>query len=329
MYEIEKEYIDSGMRYIVGIDEVGRGPLLGDVVTAAVCIDFKKLNDKGEIDFIKGIKDSKKITSSRKRKLFSNQIKEACVDYAITSEPPEIIDKINIYQATKKSMEKSLAVILIKLEKKGITPDIVLVDAMKIDGAVRCEALKKADDLCYTVSCASILAKVYRDEMCKEWDKKYPGYEIKNHKGYATKSHREALIRMGPCEIHRKSFLNNLEKWKDQSKIIGDSGEDKAAFYLQERGYEIIDRNYKNETGEIDIIAIKGIYLVFIEVKTRKNSDFGYGYEAVDERKQKKIKSTANYFYYFGDYLNYQPRFDVIEIYTETNIINHYEDAFN
>lgn len=328
MYEIERDLIKEGKRYLIGIDEVGRGPLAGDVVACAVCFDLACLiKEDFKDDLIPGIKDSKKLSDKKRRELAS-LIKENAVDFSISGASPKIIDKINIYQATILSMENALKDLIKKLKEKSITPDMVLIDAMKIESEIPFLSLNKGDDLCYTIASASILAKVYRDNLCKIWDKKYPGYELSKHKGYATKVHREALIELGPSEIHRKSFLNNLEKWKDQTKIIGDQGEKKAQEYLEDLGYKIVEKNYKVYSGEIDLIAIKEGYLVFVEVKSRKDSNYGYGYEAVDYNKQKKIKLAAQIYYHSKAMENYQPRFDVIEIYTEDEVINHFEDAF-
>lgn len=328
MFDIERDLILEGKRYIVGIDEVGRGPLAGDVIVCAVCFDLRCLIDEDlKEDLIDGIKDSKKLSDKKRREL-AGKIKEKAIGFSIAGAPPRVIDKVNILQATIMSMEKALEDLTKKLKEKNIVPDMVLVDSVKIKSSLPCTSLNKGDDLCYTVGAASILAKVYRDNLCKEWEEKYPGYEFSKHKGYGTKTHREALINLGPCEIHRASFLKNLQKWKDQSKIIGDQGENKALEYLEKNGYKIIGRNYKVYSGEIDLIARKDHYLVFVEVKSRKDDSYGYGYEAVDKNKQKKIKMAAEIYYHSNGLENLQPRFDVIEIYTDKEIINHYEDAF-
>lgn len=322
MFEIERDLVTQGKRYIIGIDEVGRGPLAGDVVAAAVCVDFSD-----EENLVEGIRDSKKL-SERKRVALAGEIKESVVDFSIAGAPPKVIDQINILQATIQSMENALKDLLLKLEKKGIEPDAVLVDSVKLNSEIPHTSIDKGDDKCYAIACASIIAKVYRDKMCEKWDLEYPGYGLKQHKGYGTKMHREALIELGPSPIHRQSFLKNIVKWKDESTRRGEVGEDKARKYLEEKGYKIIERNFKTGTGEIDLIATKGKYLVFVEVKLRKDANYGYGFEAVDERKQKKIKSAAEYFYHFKTSGDLQPRFDVIEIYTATDTLNHFEDAF-
>lgn len=329
MYEIERGLVKEGKRYLIGIDEVGRGPLAGDVVACAVCFDLACLEKEDfKEDLISGIKDSKKL-SDKKRKELALLIKESAVGFSISGASPKIIDKINIYQATKFSMENALKDLINKLKEKNIKPDMVLVDSMEINSEIPSKSIIKGDEHCYTIASASILAKVYRDNLCAVWDEKYPGYDLIKHKGYATKAHRQALVELGPSEIHRQSFLKNLQKWKDQSILIGDEGENKAQEYLENLGYKIIEKNYKVYSGEIDLIATKEEFLVFIEVKSRKDSNYGHGYEAVDEQKQRKIKLAAQTYYYSNNlHKKYQPRFDVIEIYTKEKSINHYEDAF-
>lgn len=328
MFDIEKDLVSQGKRYIIGIDEVGRGPLAGDVVAAAVCVDFSCFTEEEtDCELIPGIKDSKKL-SEKKRKELAKLIKERTVDFSIAGASAQVIDKINILQATILSMENALKNLVEKLKEKNIVPDKVLIDSVKIKTDLETMSINKGDDLCYSIACASILAKVYRDNLCEKWDEEYPGYGLKKHKGYATKAHREALVSMGPSPIHRITFLKNIEKWKDESVLIGSRGEDKAGIFLEDLGYKIIERNFKIYNGEIDLIAIKDKYIVFVEVKSRKDSDYGYGFEAVDKNKQKKIKIAAEIYYHSKGYTQFQPRFDVIEIYTGDNVINHYEDAF-
>lgn len=329
MFEIERDFAKEGKRYIIGIDEVGRGPLAGDVVAAAVCVDFSKINeDTQDLDLIPGVKDSKKLTEKKRRNL-AGLIKEKTVDFAIAGASAKVIDEINILQATIMSMENALKALEKKLEAKGIKADLVLVDSVKIKTDLETKSFNKGDDLCYSIGCASIIAKVYRDDvLCKKYEEDYPGYGFLKHKGYGTKVHREALLLLGPSPIHRRTFLKNIDKWKDESKKRGAEGEKRAEEYLEEMGYKIIKRNFTIPSGEIDLIALKDEYLVFVEVKLRKNANYGYGFEAVDEIKQKKIKSAAEVFYYKGAYRDYQPRFDVIEIYTDDNTINHFVDAF-
>lgn len=319
MYEIEQKLIEEEKYYVVGIDEVGRGCLCGDVIVAAVCVDIR--------DRIEGVKDSKKL-SEKKRNIFAKEIKERAIDFSIAGAPPSVIDKINIKNATKMAMENALNELLKKLAKKNIKPDFVLVDAEKIKTEIPHLAVNHGDDLCYSIACASILAKVYRDSLCPKWDEEYPGYNFSKHKGYATTAHRAAIIELGASPIHRKSFLKNLDIWKKNANIMGIVGEDLAVNFLTENGYEILDRNFRDYFGEIDIIAKKDDTISFVEVKERVSDAFGNAFEFVDKNKQEKIKKCAVSYLISKKIEDLQPRFDVVEVYPNEKKINFYEDAF-
>lgn len=322
MFEIEKELLKAGKKIVIGIDEVGRGPLAGDVVAAAVCVDLSDLDH-----FVEGIKDSKKL-SEKKREELTKEIKENALAISIAGASNKVIDQINIRQATLRSMENALEHILEDLKKKGIEADIVLVDSEKIKSPIESMSIIKGDEKCYSIGCASIIAKVYRDNLSKKWDQEYPGYDLKKHKGYATKAHREALVRLGPSPIHRMSFLKNLKKWKDDSYQKGRLGEEMAADYLEKKGHRVLEHNYKEYYGEIDIVsAIDGI-LVFTEVKLRQNNKYGHGHEYVNQSKQEKIKHAAQTYIIEKKLEEFQPRFDIIEIYTDSDQIVHYENCF-
>ena len=202
----EKEQIDKlkfeheeeakGHFLIAGVDEVGRGPLAGPVCVAAVIMPLD--------DIIEGVDDSKKL-SEKKRNLLFEQIKEKAVCYSIQMVDEEVIDKINILEATKLCMKNAI-------EDLTLKPDIVLVDAIsKLDTDVPLRGIIKGDALSYSIGCASILAKVTRDNLMIELAKEYPEYGFEKHKGYGTKAHIEALKEHGPCKYHRLSFLKFLD----------------------------------------------------------------------------------------------------------------------
>ena len=174
---------------IAGVDEVGRGPLAGAVVTAAVILK----------EPIEGLADSKKL-SPKTRKLLSLQIKKLCLAYAYGRAEVEEIDKLNIHHATLLAMRRAV-------EALPIRPDEVKIDGLYVpELSMPCEAIVQGDSLIPEISAASILAKVLRDEEMEEFDRIYPGYGFAGHKGYPTVAHREALIRLGPCPIHRRSY---------------------------------------------------------------------------------------------------------------------------
>lgn len=192
----EKEELANGNKLIAGLDEVGRGPLAGPVCTACVIMPLN--------DIIPGIDDSKKL-SEKKRNELAEIIKEKALAYSVQMVDEQTIDKINILEATKLCMKKSI-------ESMPIMPNIVLVDAIsKLDTEVPIRGIIKGDALSYNIGCASILAKVTRDKYMCELAKEYPEYGFEKHKGYGTKAHIEALKEYGPCVYHRLTFLKFLE----------------------------------------------------------------------------------------------------------------------
>lgn len=191
----EKELRGAGYEYVCGVDEVGRGPLAGPVVCAAVIMPTD--------DIIEGIDDSKKL-SAKKRKMLSGHILKKAVAYAICRIEPEIIDEINILEATKLCMKNAV-------ESLKIKPDFVLTDGnMTLDISLPQKSIVKGDSLSYSIGAASIVAKVYRDALMDEYDREYPAYAFAKNKGYGTAVHIKAIKEAGICPVHRKSFT---KKW--------------------------------------------------------------------------------------------------------------------
>ncbi len=190
-YQIETDLYGKGYNLIAGCDEVGRGPLAGPVVAATVIMP------KG--CKIAGVTDSKKI-SEKNRKILEQMIKEKALAYKVIFIDPKTIDEINIYEASRKAMTDGINSLEIK-------PDYVLSDAMPLFIDIPYEAIIKGDEKSFTIGCASILAKVARDEYMMELDKKFPIYGFKKHKGYPTKIHLQAIREYGILdEHHRKSY---------------------------------------------------------------------------------------------------------------------------
>ncbi|MGN0819384.1 MAG: ribonuclease HII [Christensenellaceae bacterium] len=192
----EKEYLAKGYKYIAGVDEVGRGPLCGPVVTCAVIMPLDSQN------VIEGITDSKKL-SEKKREMLYDKILEKAIAVKISQADNNVIDEINILNATKKCMAESV-------KGLSVVPDIVFVDALKLDIISEQLSIIKGDLKSYSIGAASIVAKVFRDRMMVEYDKQFPGYGLSKNKGYGTKEHIEALKEMGPCSIHRRTFIKNF-----------------------------------------------------------------------------------------------------------------------
>lgn len=202
MLKYERQLKEKGYNLIAGIDEVGRGPLAGSVMACSVILP--------EGLEIEGVNDSKKLTPKRREKLY-DEIMDKAIGVGIGEVGPEIIDQINIKKATKLAMLKSIENIKNKLGEKLI-PDFLLIDSEIIDTDIDNLSIVKGDQESASIACASIIAKVTRDRKCIKWDEEYPGYNIKKHKGYGTKEHRENIIKLGPSPIHRKSFLKNILK---------------------------------------------------------------------------------------------------------------------
>ena len=200
----EIELMDKGYSLIAGVDEVGRGPLAGPVVAAACIFDR-------DVDIV-GIDDSKKL-SEKKREQFFDEIKDKALAYGIGEASCEVIDEINILEATKLAMKRAIDEADKMLESKGRDRiQIVIFDAVKINDLKKEQmSVIKGDQTYFSVAAASILAKVTRDNLMKEYDKVYPKYGFASNKGYGTKAHYEGIKKAGITEIHRKSFLKNLD----------------------------------------------------------------------------------------------------------------------
>jgi ribonuclease HII len=194
MLEYENQLWDRGLQYIVGIDEVGRGCLFGDVVAAAVILP------KGLL--IEGVNDSKKLSEKTREELYS-QILDAALTFGIGKVSAEVIDRINIKQASRLAMK-------LALEKLAITPEYLLIDAEKVESFIPQLAIIHGDELSHSIAAASILAKVTRDRMCLGWDLEFPEYGFASHKGYATRLHRENILSFGASPLHRHTFLKKL-----------------------------------------------------------------------------------------------------------------------
>ena len=196
----ERKHYNAGLKLVAGVDEVGRGPLAGPVVCAAVIMPTDEL--------IEGVTDSKKL-SEKKRKTLSEIIKEKAISYCIAEVSEEEIDSLNILNAVKKCMVNAV-------EGLGVKPDITLVDGVNTNLPINAEYIIKGDLNSYTIGCASIIAKVYRDELMVEYAKEFPEYGFEKHKGYGTKVHIEKIKEIGPCRLHRKTFIKNF--WVEPAK---------------------------------------------------------------------------------------------------------------
>jgi ribonuclease HII len=194
MTEYERAHWEKGEYLIAGVDEAGRGPLAGPVVAACVIMPSD--------DLILGINDSKKISEKRREALY-DEILQKAVDYSVGIVDHKTIDEINILNAARLAFQKAL-------EGLKIDPEYIYTDAMEIQADVPVTALIKGDAKVYTIAAASIVAKVTRDRIMREYDRVYPQYLFAKHKGYGTKEHYEAIRNYGISEIHRKTFLKKI-----------------------------------------------------------------------------------------------------------------------
>jgi len=281
---------------ILGIDEVGRGPWAGPLVVGAVVLGGAE---------IEGLTDSKKLTKKR-REILDIEIRKKAAGYGLGWVDASELDQIGLSAA------------LVLATKRAVEQVTVPYHEIIIDGTVNFLAstskgqyvttLKKADLLVPSVSAASIIAKVARDNYMALQDDLYPGYGFSRHVGYGTALHRAAIEKLSVTPLHRLSFAP-LKKYanpvkstvldvpaKITTKIIGDTAEDAAAKYLKCNGHEIIDRNWKTKYCEIDIISIFGDIIYFTEVKYRKKPDQGGGLAAITPTKLRQMRFAAEFY---------------------------------
>ena len=195
--QYERALIESGYQYVAGVDEVGRGPLAGPVVCAAVIMPLD------EASLVVGVDDSKKL-SEKKRELLAEQIKEKALAYTIIEIDEKTIDEINILEATKLGMKRAI-------EELEIQPDVVLTDGnMTLNIAHPQQSVIHGDALSYSIGAASIIAKVHRDKKMVDFAQTYPDYGFEKNKGYGTAEHIKGIKEKGLCPIHRRSFTKNF-----------------------------------------------------------------------------------------------------------------------
>ena len=198
MLKYERYYYKEGKTVIAGCDEVGRGPLAGPVVCCSVIMPLKK-----EL-IIEGVNDSKQLSAKKREQLYSKII-ELAIDYEVSFTDEKIIDNINILEATKIGMKNCINALKVK-------PDIILIDAVEgLNITYPYQSIIKGDEKSYSVACASIVAKVIRDEYMQKMHEKHPVYNFLKNKGYGTKEHIDAIKKYGDCELHRQTFIKNFK----------------------------------------------------------------------------------------------------------------------
>lgn len=282
---------------ILGIDEVGRGPLAGPLVMGAVILPEEEKGWYGELA------DSKKLSAKKREELSKMIWAEAAVGLGWVSNVE--LDEVGISEALRLATRKAV---------KAVQSLHARFSQIVIDGKVNflvdtplakyVSTVIKADNLIREVSAASIVAKVARDKYMCELAEKYPEYGFEKHMGYGTALHRAAIDKYGICPEHRRSFepcksltgFSKEESARKNTTKIGALGEDAAMGYLMQQGHKIVARNYKTYFYEIDIVSICGDKIYFTEVKYRKNDNYGGGLAAVNGDKQRRMRYAAESF---------------------------------
>lgn len=280
------------MSLIVGIDEVGRGPWAGPLVVGAVLLGDAMID---------GLTDSKKLSKSKREQLAAEIVATAAAYGIGWVDAPEI-DRIGLSEALK--LATRLAVEQITVPYNEIIIDGTVNFLADTGKGPYVTTLKKADLLISSVSAASIIAKVARDDYMAEQAEAYPSYGFEDHVGYGTAKHRQALDAYGVTPLHRRSFapiaalLGSSQPAKTSiigtAKQTGNDAETVAAAWLENNGFKIIERNWKTKFCEIDIIAAKDGTTYFVEVKHRRGSTQGGGIAAITDRKHRQMRFAAS-----------------------------------
>ncbi len=299
---------------ILGIDEVGRGPWAGPLVVGAVVLGGATID---------GLTDSKKLTKKR-RDALDIEIREKALGFGLGWVSAAEIDEIGLSAALK--IATRLAVEQVKSPYHEIIIDGTVNFLSETSKGQYVTTMKKADLLVPSVSAASIIAKVARDNYMTLQDDIYPGYKFASHVGYGTAAHSSAIDKLGVTPLHRLSFapLHKYAGHKDKiimpvqdvvtTKQIGDSAEDVASKYLKKRGHEIIDRNWKTKYCEIDIVSQLNDIIYFTEVKYRRLSDQGGGLAVITTKKLNQMKFAAKYYAQSNELTDIDLRLSVISL---------------
>lgn len=290
----ELAWVAQGYRLVAGLDEVGRGAWAGPVVAAAVILP---LDAPDLLERLAGVRDSKLMTPAAREDALP-RILAAALAVGIGSAPPEEIDRSGILPATRQAMARAI-------EALPVPPEALILDHVTLPLPIPQRAFPRADQTSLSVAAASVVAKVSRDRGMADLDALYTGYEFARHKGYGTASHAAALERLGPSPVHRASFapvqavqlslgLTTAQPQRDPRRGLGRTGEDLAARALAERGYVMVERNWRCTVGELDIVARHGECLVFVEVRTRRGAWRGAAEDSVGPSKRRKLVALAD-----------------------------------
>ena len=311
---------------ILGIDEVGRGPLAGPLVVGAVILPEEKPN------WVDDLRDSKKL-SAKRREILSEAILAEAVATGLGWVSPVEIDELGMSEALKLAVRRAIEA----MRGSGASFSQIIIDGKVnfLKGTAledRVSTMPKADDLIKEVSAASIIAKVVRDKYMCEVAEKYPEYGFERHVGYGTALHREAIMRLGICPEHRRSFepIKSMVGFERSSKdvvnnttAVGNRAEEKVVEDLVREGHKIVARNFRTYFYEIDIVSVKGDRVYFTEVKYRKSDIAGGGIAAIDKKKLQRMKFAAECFmkYHAWEMTDYSPLLAVADVVGEDFVV--------
>ncbi len=306
----------EGYRIVAGLDEVGRGAWAGPVVACAMILplDSPRLSE----DLV-GIRDSKHLSPGQ-RLDFHQRISGIALAAGVGLVSAAGVDELGVAAATRLAMSRAL-------DRLPLVPEYLLIDGFPLDYRdLPQQAIIRGDLECASIAAASVVAKVVRDSTMVALDGIYPGYGFGHHKGYGTTEHREALDHKGLCPIHRLSFspmslmidegrLSDQEVAGERGRAsLGRLGERLAAQHLEKEGYVICQTNYRCPTGEVDIVALDGECLVFVEVRTRRSKRFGTPAESITAAKKQKLVEIAQTYLQEHESLEVDWRIDVASI---------------
>jgi len=314
--EEERALQGQGYRAIAGLDEAGRGAWAGPLVAGAAILplDWPRLARD-----LAGLRDSKRL-APRRRASFYERIGQSASASSVGVVSSVLLDESGVVAATRLAMKRAL-------DNLVIPADYLLIDFFPLSYRdLPHKSITGGDDLCFSIAAASIVAKVMRDRMMVALDRVFPGYGFAQHKGYGTPQHRQALYRLGPCPIHRLSYapmrfmIEGKRRGKEENKMgderreLGHLGEQMAAQHLEKEGYVICEMNYRCTAGEIDIVALDGECLAFVEVRTRRSKKFGSPEESITAAKKQKLIEVAQTYLQEHESLPLDWRIDMVSI---------------
>ena len=322
MRNLEDRFRAEGAIRLAGVDEVGRGCLAGPVVAAAVILppDPQGLEEL----------DDSKVLDADTRARLRERIIAIAVDWSVGFVGAQVIDHINILEASMEAMRLALASL-------QVPPDHVLVDGNRApESGLRETMLIGGDARSLSIAAASVVAKVHRDAMMVAFDAQFPGFGFASNKGYASAEHREALQRQGPCILHRRTFRPLAEHDHMAGKPdagehgSGAVGEATAAEFLQEAGYQILVRGYRAAGGEIDLVVGRGSCVVFVEVKASGRRRRQPEERVTAVKRRRLARAARHYIERCVRQDDAEFRFDVVSVDLSTAKpgIEHIEDAF-